>query len=76
MLIPDSKQSPHERNSLMKFRCGHNLWDDDAPPKFKHPEITTHELQQWKITQGHAVAKPAGLEFLNSIRDTQRAQKI
>jgi hypothetical protein len=37
MLIPDSKQSPHERNSLMKFRCGHNLWDDDAPPKFKHP---------------------------------------
>jgi hypothetical protein len=40
------------------------------------PEITTHELQQWKITEGHAVAKPAGLEFLNSIRDTQRVQKI
>jgi hypothetical protein len=58
----------------MKFRCGHNLWDDYAPPK--SPEITTHELQQWKITEGHAVAKPAGLEFLNSIRDTQRAQKI
>ncbi len=34
--LQDSKQNPNERNSLMKFRCGHNLWDDPAPPKFKH----------------------------------------
>jgi hypothetical protein len=40
------------------------------------PQITTHELQLWKITEGHAVAKPAGLEFLNSIRDTKGTKNI